>query len=150
MQNVSVTICQIVKQIFCLSSGPFYVHSLWTYAARALPTQTLEGIKLQALFLPALAWKMRGKDYVLSCNGVETPCELWPALIVPDFAGTCKVLLILMLVLFKDMKISGGKWEMEAKVLVNMSVTRCQWDFLPVSLESLQMQYVKNEQPLKS
>lgn len=41
-------------------------------------------------------------------------------------------------------------WEMEAKVLVNMSVTRCQWNYLPVSLESFQMQYVKNEQLFKS
>lgn len=107
MQNVFVTICQIVKQIFCLSSGPFYVHSLWTYATRALPTQTLEGIRFQALFLPTCAQKKWGEWYILSLNGVEATCELWPALLVHDFTGTCKVLLILILVLFDNMKISG-------------------------------------------
>lgn len=73
MQNVSVTICQIIKQIFCLSLGPFYVHSLRTYATRSLPTQTLKGIKYKALFLPVFAQKYDFSVYILQCNGVETP-----------------------------------------------------------------------------
>lgn len=150
MQNVSVTICQIVKQIFCLSSGPFYVHSLWTYATRALPTQTLEGIKLQALFLPKFAQHIWREGYILSSNGVETPCELWTFLIVSYFTWKVKFYWSSCWYYSTIWRSQEGKWEMEAKVLVNMSATRCQWDYLPVSLESLQMQYVKNEQLLKS
>lgn len=101
-------------------------------------------------FYQHLHKKIWGEEYILSCNGVETPCELWPALIVPDFAGTCKALLILMLVLYNNKKISGREVRNGSQSPVNMSATRCHWDYLPVFLESLQMQYVKNEQLLKS